>query len=44
MRACVDTAILIDILKDEFRRYQKKLYDALRKGEDLVPPWWCMRN
>ena len=36
MRICVDTAILIDILKDEFRRYQEMLYDALRKGEDLV--------
>ena len=36
MRICVDTAILIEILKDEFRRYQEMLYDALRKGEDLV--------
>ena len=38
MRICVDTAILIDILKDEFRSYQEKLYDALRKGENLVAP------
>jgi len=38
MRVCVDTSILIDILKDEFRKYQEKLYDALRKGENLVAP------
>jgi predicted nucleic acid-binding protein len=38
LRICVDTTILIDILKDEFRDYQEKLYSALRKGEDLVAP------
>ena len=38
MRVCVDTTILIDILKDEFRGYQDKLYTALARGEDLVAP------
>ena len=38
MRICVDTTILIDILKDEFRDYQDKLYTALNRGEDLVAP------
>ncbi len=38
MRICVDTTILIDILKDEFREFQDKLYMALAKGEDLVAP------
>ncbi len=38
MKICVDTTILIDILKDEFRDYQEKLYSALRNGEDLVAP------
>jgi predicted nucleic acid-binding protein len=38
VRICVDTAILIDILKDEFRSYQERLYDALRQGEDPVAP------
>lgn len=38
MRVCVDTTILIDILKDEFREYQHKVYTALERGEDLVAP------
>lgn len=38
MKICVDTAILIDILKDEFRSYQEKLYTAWAKGEELVAP------
>ncbi len=38
MRICVDTTILIDILKDEFRDCQEKLYTALTKGDDLVAP------
>ena len=38
MRVCIDTAILIDILKDEFRNFQDKLYIALERGEDLVAP------
>ena len=38
MRICVDTTILIDILKDEFRSYQENLYEALGKGEHLVVP------
>jgi len=29
MKICVDTAILIDILKDEFRDFQNKLYHAV---------------
>ena len=38
MRVCIDTKILIDILKDEFRKFQDKLYLALERGEDLVVP------
>jgi len=38
LRICIDTTILIDILKDEFRDYQDILYSALRKGEDLIAP------
>ncbi len=36
MRVCVDTTILLDILKDEFRSFQEKLYTALAKRENLV--------
>ena len=36
MRVCVDTAILIDILKDEYRSFQDKLYTALARKENLV--------
>ena len=38
MKICVDTTILIDILKDEFRNNQEKLYTALTRREDLVAP------
>ena len=38
MRVCVDTTILLDILKDEFRSFQDKLYAALARGENLVAP------
>ncbi len=38
MKVCVDTTVLIDILKDEFPDYQEKLYSAIKKGEDLVAP------
>ena len=38
MRICVDTSILIDILKDEFREYQELFYSALQAGEVLVIP------
>ena len=38
MRVCVDTTILLDILKDEFRIFQDKLYIALTRRENLVAP------
>lgn len=38
MRICVDTTILLDILKDEFTDFQDKLYDALKRKEDLIVP------
>ena len=38
MRICVDTTILIDILKDEFKNLQDKFYLAMSRGEDLVIP------
>ena len=38
MRVCVDTTILLDILKDEFRSFQDKFYAALAKRDDLVAP------
>ena len=38
MRVCVDTTILLDILKDEFRSFQEKLYTALERREDLIAP------
>jgi predicted nucleic acid-binding protein len=38
LRVCVDTTILLDILKDEFRLFQDKLYIALTKRENLVAP------
>ena len=38
MKICVDTTILIDILKDEFRSFQDKLYTALSRRENLVAP------
>jgi predicted nucleic acid-binding protein len=38
LRICVDTTILLDILKDEFRSFQDKLYSALAKKENLIAP------
>ena len=38
MKICVDTSILLDILKDEFIEYQEKLYEALRRKEELIAP------
>ena len=38
MRVCVDTTILLDILKDEFRIFQDKLYTALARRNKLVAP------
>ena len=38
MKICVDTTNLIDILKDEFREFQNKLYYALEMGEELAAP------
>ncbi len=38
MRVCVDTTILLDIVKDEFRNFQDKLYTALARRENLVAP------
>ena len=38
MRVCVDTTILIDILKDEFRDFQDKLYLAMSRGDELTTP------
>lgn len=38
MRVCVDTTILIDILKDEFRDCQESLYAAIKKNEALLAP------
>ena len=38
MKICVDTTILLDILKDEFRNFQDKLYAALAGRENLVVP------
>jgi predicted nucleic acid-binding protein len=35
---CVDTTILLDVLKDEFRSFQDKLYTALARRESLVAP------
>lgn len=38
MRIFVDTTILLDILKDEYRSFQDKLYAALERREDLFAP------
>ena len=38
MKVCVDTVILIDILKDEFRPLQEKFYNALYARERLLAP------
>ena len=34
----MDTTVLLDILKDEFRIFQDKLYTALARRENLVAP------
>ena len=38
MKICVDTTVLLDILKDEFRSFQDKLYKALQRKENLAVP------
>ncbi len=38
MKICVDTAVLIDILKDENRPFQEMLYSALSARETLTAP------
>ena len=38
MKICVDTVVLIDILKDEFVSYQEKLYSAIVAKEALIAP------
>jgi len=38
LKICVDTVVLIDILKDEFRSYQETLYAALEAKEMLTAP------
>ena len=38
MKICVDTTILIDILKNENPEYQDKLYLALNRNETLLAP------
>lgn len=38
MKICVDTVVLIDILKDEFRSKQRKFYSALTAKETLLAP------
>jgi predicted nucleic acid-binding protein len=38
LKVCVDTTVLLDILKDEFRSFQDKLYKALQEKEDLIVP------
>lgn len=38
MKICVDTAILLDILKDESRSFQNILYAALSAKETLMVP------
>lgn len=38
MKICVDTTIFLDILKDEFRNFQDKLYIALSRKENLIAP------
>jgi predicted nucleic acid-binding protein len=38
LKICVDTVVFIDILKDEFRSNQKKIYAALAAKETLLAP------
>ena len=37
-KICIDTVVLIDLLKDEFRPFQDKLYAALAAKETLIAP------
>jgi len=36
MKICVDTVILIDILKDEYPQTQEKFYHAFEAGPHLL--------
>jgi predicted nucleic acid-binding protein len=38
VKVCVDTSIFLDVLKDEFRNFQDKLYLALERKEMLLAP------
>lgn len=38
MKICVDTTILIDILKDENPSFQERLYNAIQTKEELIVP------
>jgi predicted nucleic acid-binding protein len=38
LKICVDTVVLIDVLKDEFRADQERLYAALTAKESLIIP------
>lgn len=38
MKICIDTVVLIDVLKDEFPSNQEKLYSALAANETLIAP------
>ena len=38
MKICVDTTVLIDILKDEYRDFQEILYVAIKAKESLIAP------
>ena len=38
MKICIDTVVLIDILKDEFAAYQEKLYSAIVAKQTLIAP------
>jgi len=38
VKICIDTVVLIDVLKNEFQPYQDKLYSALTAKEILIAP------
>lgn len=38
MKVCVDTTVLVDILKNEFPDYQEKLYSAIERDKELAAP------
>ncbi|RMG05189.1 MAG: type II toxin-antitoxin system VapC family toxin [Nitrospirae bacterium] len=38
MRICVDTTVLLDILKDEYPEFQDRVYTAIKNREQLVSP------